>query len=392
MADGLAITQFNDFVKSTGPVYLTSPDQILNEVQRNGYLLKKMLKGRTPAEVLQSGSEIRDTLYLVEQSTYARYKPGADFQWSNPQVLDEFKANWRFSVDHMAWNEEELLLNVPDGVSKAGLKVIYKKLKKAKEMRMWTSMTHGMEDDIGGNPHASGAHNAMEISTGDTVYPIFTFANENTNGLPNGWTNIQNLAPATYAGWRPQQVQYDATDPSDSDDDRDGLLNAFDDMWLNVQFEPPGTKDEYFEDVKMGRQTIAASQLGINQYKDLLRESNDSLSGAGSASDPAYNSPLYSGIPLYYWPKLDTVSFYTSDGGTTFDKTEAQSGVTNSGARYYWWNFDYIKPVWHTQRYMHKHEPRVHPNQPFTWVCPVNTYWNLVCSSIRRQGVVYPGA
>ena len=336
------------------------------------------------------GEVHKDVLYLTESSTYAHYKPGADFQWTNPQITDEFTVNWRFSVDHMAWTEEEILLNVPDGMSAKGLKTIYKRLKRIKEMRLWTSLIHGMEDDLAGNPHGAVAEAAMEQENGDTPYSLFAFVNEESNGLPDTWTTKEQLNPSNLAGWVPQQVQYDANDPADGDDDRDGLINAFDDMWLLVQFKPPGTRNEYFENVMMSRQMIAASRIGINVYKDLLRELNDNLSGAASRSDPAYNEPMYSGIPLFYWPALDTAAIYTN--GSTFTELEGASAATNTGSRYYWFNMEYIKPIWHTQRYMYRHEPMRHPNQPFTWVTPVNCYWNLVCSSMRRQGIVYPGA
>ena len=44
-----------------------------------------------------------------------------------------------------------------------------------------------------------------------------------------------------------QEHQEGDDDPDDSDGDRDGLLDAFDEMFLKVQFTPPATKQEYFE-------------------------------------------------------------------------------------------------------------------------------------------------
>jgi hypothetical protein len=64
--------------------------------------------------------------------------------------------------------------------------------------------------------------------------------------------------------------------------------------------------------------------------------------------------------------------------------------VTDSGARYFWVNGNYLTPIYHARRYFEKHEVLRHPNQPFTYVQVVDCWWNLFCNSRQRMGIVAP--
>ena len=181
-----------------------------------------------------------------------------------------------------------------------------------------------------------------------------------------------------------------------------GLLTAFDEMFLKLDFRTPSTRAEYFEKPSMNRQMILCSRLGINNYKQALRASNDTLV---SYQDPAYNAPTYSGIELMYCSNLDTAAIYpkTSAGlvrsayngaisaaSTTAGATEVSADTIDSGARYWWVNGNYLTPIFHSRRYFEKHEVLRHPNQPFTYVQVVDCWWNLFCNSRQRQGIVAP--
>jgi hypothetical protein len=150
----------------------------------------------------------------------------------------------------------------------------------------------------------------------------------------------------------------------------------------------------------MNRQMILCSRIGINNYKQALRASNDTLV---SYQDPAYNAPTYSGIELMYCSNLDTAAIYPSGAtartnhstdiaaaSTTTGATEEGASVIDSGARYWWVNGNYLTPIFHSRRYFEKHEVLRHPNQPFTYVQVVDCWWNLFCNSRQRQGIVAP--
>ena len=384
---GTALANFNDFMKVTGPRYLTSAEDVINEAVKNTYILGRFLRGKGMDTAIQSGKTINDSILFDESSTYDHYKPNATFSWKNPQVINDLEINWRFSVDHMSWTDQEVELNVPGGLSSGAQKVAYKKLKRIKEMRLWTSFLNGMENDLWAS--ANGNASEMETNTGTLPYSIPAFISEHdgttgTTYVP--WaseTSLMGINPANESKWRNQVSRYDYDDPDDSDGDRDGLLDAFDEMFLKVQFTPPSTKQEYFEKDNLNRQFITCSRSGLNLYKRMLRDANDTLV---SKQDPAYNMPQYSGIDLVYVAALDSASV----NGTTPSATE--SGATPDGYRYWWLNGNYMTPIYHARRYMEKHDPMRHPNQPFTTVQPVDCWWNLFCNSRQRQGIICPQA
>ena len=384
---GTALANFNDFMKVTGPRYLTSAEDVINEAVKNTYILGRFLRGKGMDTSVQSGKTINDSIFFDESSTYDHYKPNATFSWSNPQVISDLEINWRFSVDHMSWTDQEVELNVPGGLSVSAQKVAYKKLKRIKEMRLWTSFLNGMENDLWAQANGNAAE--METNTGSLPYSIPAFISEHdgttgTTYVP--WTSdttIQGINPANESKWRNQVSRYDYDDPDDSDGDQDGLLDKFDEMFLKVQFIPPATKQEYFEKDNLNRQFICCSRSGINLYKRMLRDANDSLV---SKQDPAYNMPQYSGIDLVYVGSLDSATI----NGTT--PSASESGATPDGHRYWWLNGNYMTPIYHARRYMEKHDPMRHPNQPFTTVQPVDCWWNLFCNSRQRQGIIAPQA
>lgn len=428
---GTPLQTFNDFMAATGPTYLTSADAVINEAVKNTYAFSRLLKDKTSEATIQGGNEIRDVIMFDDSSTYDHYLPNDTFNWRNAQVLDTIKCPWRFSIDHMSWTDHEVELNSGEGAGRDYVKAQYKRLKRQKEQRMWTSLLNGFEDDLWRTPFGNFAE--MEGSGGKLPFSLPAFITEvpdfnNAFGIrgstPLGWTSVMNLSnnhtSSTTTGedrWTNQISYYNTAAASNAarvtvsgiDNVRDhtattysaesgGLITAFDDMFLKVQFTPPSTKQEYFEKPSLQRQMILCSRLGINQYKQALRASNDTLV---SYQDPAYNNPSYSGIELMYCSNLDTAAIFPgtavrtastgaldASASTTAGATE--TAATDAGARYYWVNGNYLTPIYHSRRYFSKHDVMKHPNQPFTYVQVVDCWWNLFCNSRQRMGIVAP--
>jgi hypothetical protein len=380
-----ALNTFTDFIDTTGPSFLTSAEDVVNEACKNNYLLRRFLRGKGPSETVQGGSSIKDTILFDEESTFQYYEPNQTFTWQNPQVVENWEINWRFCVDHMAYTDAEVELNVGGGMSRGARHTAYKRLKRIKEQRLWTSILNGMEDALFAIPNKTD----MEDSTGTKPYSIPAFVNEETNGLYTGFTDVQGLAPATYSKWAPQQQTFNSaadTDAYITPDSPDNIIAAFDKMFLDVQFVPPPSHQEYFDDPGLNAMFIACSKKGQNAYQQLLRASQDTFV-TSSRQDPAYMQPKYAGIDLVYAPKLDTYAGYgTADG------TESGTGSSPDfkGPRYYFLNGNYMKFIFHSTRYMYQHPAMRHPNQPFTTIVPVDSWYNFVCRSRQRQGIVYP--
>ena len=461
MAEGTSIQNFNDFMQTTGPSYLTSADEVINEAAKHNYVFNGLFAGKGAERSIQGGREIRDVVMFETGSTYSHYKPNETFTWQMPQVTDTITQHWRFMIDHMSWTDAEVELNMSEGLARDGIKGQYKHLKRVKEQRLWTSFLNGMEEDL--FKPSAGNYSEMEGASGTLPASIFHFITERTNieggntsltvdgdprgTIPIGTTSSSatvqginpnsdsatiSLADGSSTKWSNQISYYKSvsnagpdvddtagvnltpTSTAATDENMEGssgtnvlvggLFPAFDDMFYKVQYRAPNKYAEYFDDTGFQQQMILCSREGINAYKRALRVSNDRLMGV-SAEDAGYLAPTYAGIPLTYVSQLDSAAQYpTSTGGTQTSNgnrnsnasilgtctTETGSAVQDFGPRYYFINGEYLNMFFHARRYMVKHEVLRHPNQPFTYVQPVDCWMNLFCRSRSRLGVIKP--
>jgi len=435
-----SIQTFNDFMVATGPSYLTSVDSVINEAVKNTYAFSRLLKGKTKEQTVQGGNEIRDVIMFDDARTYGHYQPNDTFVWSNPQVSDYIRCPWRFHIDHMSWTDAEVELNT--GETSASTKAAYKRLKKIKEMRMWTSMLNGMEEDLWARPDVA----QMEAETGRLPYSLPYFLSEvaqNFGGAlgrrgtapytasANTAHTVMRISPFTESRWTNAVELYNSrstaatpvgTTWGDSYNlslntntvySQNGastatvsnLFNAFDTMFMRLRYEKPSTRQQYFENDQLNRQMILTSREGVQRYRNALRLSNDTLV---SYQDAAYASPAYAGIDVTYCSDLDTAAIYPAHSGAVTQDFSTTNGInaTNAaftgfgteiggntiyhGPRYYFVNGNYLTPIFHAKRYFKTHEVLRHPNQPFTYVQPVDCWSNLFCNSRQRHGVVAP--
>lgn len=440
-----SIQTFNDFMTATGPSYLTSADSVINEAVKNTYAFSRLLKGKTSEQTIQGGNEIRDVIMFDDSRTYDHYQPNDTFAWRNPQVTDYIRCPWRFHIDHMSWTDAEVELNT--GETAASTKAAYKRLKRIKEQRLWTSMLNGFEEDLWAVPTTTG----MEDESGKLPYslpyfiseiaqnfggalghrgtaPYTASANTNTTVMrispftENRWTNVVQLYRNSASGINPANANFgDISNPSLTGNtqfnqnnsnattaiDVVNLFSAFDLMMMRLKYEAPATRTQYFENSNLNRQMILTSRAGVQQYRNALRLSNDTLV---SYQDAAYSSPAYAGIDVTYCSDLDTAAIYPAVTGGVANTLAGYNGQTNSsaaftnatfdteigantlakGPRYYFVNGNYLTPVFHAKRYFKQHEVLRHPNQPFTYVQPVDCWSNLFCNSRQRHGVVVP--
>jgi hypothetical protein len=416
-----------------------------SEAVKNTYAFSRLLKGKSKEQTIQGGTEIRDVIMFDDSRTYDHYQPNDTFVWRNPQVTDYVRAPWRFHIDHMSWTDTEVELNT--GETAASTKVAYKRLKRIKEQRMWTSMLNGFEEDLWAAPSVAN----MESDNGKLPYSLPYFLTEiasNFGGAlghrgtapylnasnasatvmrispftENRWTNIVELYNSQPSALNPTQANWTATNTTALTADTvynqaaaganttftpafSNLFNAFDLMFMRLKYEAPSTRQQYFENDTLNRQMILTSRLGVQNYRQALRLSNDTLV---SYQDASYSSPAYAGIDVTYCSDLDTASIYPAhsvavtqtiaeyNNRTAANGNFAQFGTelgTNTivrAPRYYFVNGNYLTPIFHARRYFKQHEVLRHPNQPFTYVQPVDCWSNLFCNSRQRHGVVAP--
>lgn len=372
-------------MKDSPPIFMSSKDEIINEAQLRTYMLSIFLRGRGAADVFKSGSKIKDEIMFDEANTFQGTRPGQTHTWSNPQVQTEWETNWRFYIDHMAWTDQEIELNDYDSLTVDAKVSLHKKIRRSKEQRMWTSIFNGMEARMWAEP----VYADMEVDNGLHAYSIPAFINEETNGVYwNATSNLlQNINAATESKWQCQQVTYDYDDFLDIDRSGDGLVDGFDDVWLQAKFDTPDFSmgQMAFESDAMTRQHIVTGRNGMLKFTSALRSLNDRTV---SPQDPSYGQPTYRGVPLKYISTLDTAALYAGPNSTRV----TESAATVNGPRYYFINSKYLRVFFHDKYYFKRKAPMVHPNQPDTTIQPCNVWWNLVARSLQRQAILYPVA
>lgn len=364
-----SLTTFADFVIATDQKVITPTDDILNEAVKNTYILKSAQRGRGDDELMQGGSSLVDMIQLSDNGSFQFYEP---YQELNPTAVDtltKVSINWRFAEAHYVWSEEEIQLNEGDQ------EATYKKLLKSKKQACHTSMFNGMEDACWAFPSAT----SMEAASGKVAYSIPAFIDEiGTDYHWPGFTTIMGVDPELEDRWRNQISRYNSADPFDAEN---GIIPAFDDQWLKVKFESPEQASDYFANDTLNKMKIVSNRDGVKKYKQALRMLNDRTV---SAQDPAYNSPVYSGVPVQYVSTLDTALLDQEAASTT------PAAWAAGAPRYMFLNFSFMYPIYHTNRYMVSTDPMNDVKQPWSYVVYKNTYYNWFCRSRQRQGIVTP--
>lgn len=432
------ITAFNDFMKATGPAYLTDAESVINDATRRCYALGQLLRGKDKGRTVQAGTKIKDTIILSVTSTYRSVLPGEPVQFSMRNSATEHEIPWRYGFDYMTWLDQEIEHNSGPELTKEAVKTRYKNLKHIKEEALWTSMFEGLENQLFAPTY--GAYATMEGAGGTDPLSIFAIISEAANGLPCGWSSgntIAGIDPVLNPAWAPPVVFYDPQKPCNKETiatsatERQksspttiagssynsgnpyypgsatavntiyNLRAAFAKMFLQLKFKSPSPGQKFGEESTLRNQMIFASQAGVVQYQDLLYSSNATLR---NASDPAYHSPEYAGIPVQYVSAYDNAAAYAAHSSAVTQTVSGAGGITATssgkaedhpytilqGPRYHFVDADYIVPVIHARKFMKRQDPRLQNNTLGSWAQPVECWWGLFPRSRRRVGSIVP--
>ena len=296
---------FADFAATTDDTYFDSPDKLINQATERSPLLGKFLKSSGTAKVIKGGERLRFQTFFDEVNTAVDYGgPNPTLSISNPQIVEEGYADWRFTADHMAWTDHEIGLQVNTSMTREARYRRIRDLYKVKEQRLATSIIKHMENQLFAAPDTS-----MEGTAGSTPFSIPAFITENDNGQDpqvsgGDWSgNLLGIDPSV--NWANQVATYDAsaanidlTSASEtyptSEAHANILFSAFDEMAHLIQYQPLPMYEGQSEPVNNPK-FIATSKNGRRSFMSSLRLLNDQLV-AGSRQDPAYMNPAYSGI------------------------------------------------------------------------------------------------
>lgn len=419
------LDQFPDFLQGTGELSVKGPMGLVNDATKHTYYVSRYFNGRSNKELRQGGSRMRtEHMFVTSQtgnSTAEFYSPATARVYTNPQVLQKAIVDWRFLRDDMTWEEQELLLNDGGG----DLFQQFVGLRHKLEARVITSLINKME----ANCWEAGSEADMEAQGGLKPYSFSSFINmgsaqtaatyqsasegnvgtdnaDYNNGLFNegsggagAWSTKANLDPAgalVDGQWEAQFRTYvnDVTTQESTPDnlnDEGGLLAALDDMYLDVMFQRPPSFQAYFENQTLYGQHVCTSKAGINLYKRLLRASNDTL--AMGHQDSGYNNPTIYGIDMLYISELNNAALYLNGDSSGLVSENVAAGVTAAdsqmeGPAFYFIDANYLFPVFHSKRFMHR-KPAINDRERVeTWSVPVLNYYNQVPCSLRRMGLV----
>lgn len=397
---GSAIDVFTDFVLSTGPAFLTGPEDIVNDAVKNTYTLPRFIFGKTMREMVQGGNSVKDNIFLGVDSNSANYKPNAEFNYRNPQVLSQWSIPWRFTKDEMVWTDHEIGLNVGEMSQGARIQK-FKDIKYSKEMNLYTGLLKFIDDQFWAGPDVA----EMEASDGETPYTLNAFITENGSAdLPNtaqfgtvplngpdatAWTTVMGIAPASKPNWRNAVELYGVVGPLSGDTGSNATTHLFRAMsrgYFRVRFDQV-PKYPRISDPASVPSFYATSLWGVGIYESALRQGQDTFVWTGR-QDPAFGSPTFRGVEIVYISDLDTAALYAGAAGALATEVTA----TLNGPRYYGINGQFMLKTIHRDRYFYKKAPFSPSKQPYTHIMIVDMWHNNVCRSRRRHVQVSPSA
>lgn len=376
---GTILSAFSDFVEGTTPAYVQSPTNWVNAAGKRRYQWMRMFDEK---KSLAGGEDIRASIVFKDNGSYEHYLPGASHSWVNPQRLKYVKIPWRFDMVHKSWVDQELILN--DKIrygSESAIMEAFVSLNHEKDVISMTSLANGMEESMFAVPNAATMEDAD--STSPEPLSLFSWINEETNGLYNGFSTIGTISPAAAdvdGQFTPQQVTYSNI----TDATAGNTIAGLDDLFMSCDWEQPPTLSEYFNDPVLSKQRILTSKEGRTNMMFLTRSGTDSY--AAGPQDPGVPDPMMHGVPITYVSELDTAAVYNDSGSGGL----IESAATITGPRYYMWNGNYLYPVCHSARFLERDKPSRHHNVPDTWVVPTYCWWNLMCTSRKHQGILSP--
>lgn len=356
---GKNLFSFADFVTATNEHVVTPPKDIISDAVLHTYAVKDMLRGKGESEVVKSGTKLTDRIQLQTGTQFGFYDPNEVFSPSIEDVLTKIESPWRFAKDCWGFTDHETMLNEGDRL------VQYKSLRDSKRQASTISLYNGIENALWATPDT----NTMEsqTNTGGRPYSIRAFVTEDGNA-PSGFTTIQQVNPTTFPKWK-NQVQNYAYASIDST-----LPTALEALWRKCKFESPDNKDSYFKETKFNKFKVYTNLDGWQNYVRLTRNANDrAVSGGGPDLGFATENPVFGGIPVCWIEALDSVGYSTGQ------------------PRYFFLNYEFMYPVFHSERYMHETNPiNGGVGQPYSWVVYKDCWYNLFCRSRYRQGIAVP--
>ena len=402
---GIQLSALVDTFLGTSQAVLTGENFILNERQRNNYLLYMIMKNYDMEEMLHGGDTITDQIILDEDGTYGPYNV---LEQKTPRLsnhLTEFTMQWALTDAHVTFSKHEKGLNQASNLKKGARAMVFKKIIKAKWSNLLVNVNNGMEKEFYAQPNAS----TMETVTSGTRVPYSIFCTITEHGAlstdnqpfgttPGGFGNtIQGIDQSANPRWRnPVEFYADGeTEINTASGNWDGF-QAFSVMYDRLRFDQLAIRPEYGE-TEEPEGFIQCSRKGKSLVEFAQRGLNDHT--RHGKSDAAYPGLNYNGIPIRWVESMDKAVVW-DDGSSGFagenDNTLDEAGVsggtpTNEGPRYVWLIPKYFKKYIHSEHFMEQETPPASVYQPYQRTVFFDCWHqNGTRSRLRGGGVISP--
>lgn len=389
-------TLLRTMAESSITVYDTPFDKLINDVQKNVYTIAPLINGKAKEQITATGPRIKDRIFLQSGHQLAPYSPGKKYEVAMPQVGNNHDTHWAFYKVDKVWTEQDIEMNVPQGMSKEGAKSAVKSFMAQLDMSVDQAIVDGMDDCLWATPNYDTMGNVSASGSGTSpaeVASIPCFINEYANGLHTGfngysdWATIHGLNPVALPEWVCQQIAYNNADNAFADEDEpNNLLSALDRMHRRLKFRRPTKLSGHMEpDTAASDQAIITGELGYDRLTQGLRKNRELFLTIGDR-DISYGRLTVGGTEVMEYRDLDSKALYKDGSG---DFATAATAV-NPGARYYFVNGKYFDVKFHRNKMIERRKPREPDGMIETWTQPIVLWWQTWPKSLRRHGIVYP--
>lgn len=376
-ASATSISTWGNYWRNTREARATGPDEILNELTKQKYLIGKLSRD-AGALAVAGGSELRDTVKISAYSNARTYRPG---ETRNPSRGDSDKvivSPWRLHETDRLVTEAEMQTNKGDQFAK------FKNLEKSVKVDLWTDLCNYMETQLWAVPNATNME-SLTIQPGQ-MYSIPVFITESGRRPPSWTTTIQQLDPTTETNWQNAVATYDSANP---DSATDGIFAAFDDAMAQIDFEAPQGFEDYMANDDLNGLVICTNRDGYNLYQALCRSANN-VTRAGPY-DPSIGRPNWNGVPIRYVSALDTSQLDETGAVVgTAEGTYASQAYPAGKPRYFIINTKFAKLWYHPDHLWNEVEKDGGMQARDVMAHFLECWANLFFRSRRRHAIVRP--
>jgi hypothetical protein len=347
-------------------------DVMINDATKHTYTIKKMMKGRG-ATLIKGGKYLVEQVQLVAGTTFRTYSPGEKRNIKRTSTAAQITYPWRFTEANTGTTDAETESNDGDELAR------FKSLGKSLDQTLITDVNNGMEHMLWQQPDMA------EMTRMDTteqnpgkLYSIPAFITESALRAP-GWTGaVGGADPGTYVNWDNQRASYNQALPFGET----GIFAAMSTALRRVKWDVGFSRDEFVENDDLSRLMIFTNENGLAKYESGLRLGNDQT--RAGPQDPAYGKPVFNGIPIDWASQLDEEPLSETGGAyenKVYDVDEP---------RYFFVNGNYLYTVFKSGKVMVRKVVPGGTDQHDVETIFLTNWYNLVCTSRKRQAIVYP--